>query len=157
MSTLKEIMAYIVNFYTSKKIVSMSRLVKTMYLVDWQSAINYERLITNVTWDIRYSGPFAYEIDNILTKDNSFQVVKSNLPNLNVRQVLVAKHISISLLPADKNILDSILRRTAGLSWDDFLIQVYDTYPVRTQSRYTPIDLIALAKHYKQHKEYEFA
>src|SRR4051812_3037950 len=112
MSTLKEIMAYIVNFYTSKKIVSMSRLVKTMYLVDWQSAINYERLITNVTWDIRYSGPFAYEIDNILTKDNSFQVVKSNLPNLNVRQVLVAKHISISLLPADKNILDSILRRT---------------------------------------------
>jgi len=147
MSTLKQVMIYIVNSYRHTKSISVSRLSKTVYMADWLAAIKLDRQLTNINWDIRFSGPFAPEIESILTGDEDFQMQGGKNYGNKVQQVAAANDdITVELSPAELRVLDKVLRDTVQLNWNDFLNYVYDTYPVKIQRSTTTIDLVAVAK-----------
>ena len=150
MSTLKQVMLYIVKSYKHSKSISVSRLSKTVYLADWLAALKLDRQLTNITWDIRFSGPFAPEIESILTGDVDFQMQADKNYINKVQQIAVPNDdIPVELTPAELRVLDKVLRDTVQLNWNDFLNYVYATYPVKIQQRTTIIDLVAVAKEYK--------
>jgi hypothetical protein len=150
MSTLKQVMIYIVNSYKHSQSISVSRLSKTVYLADWQAALKLDRQLTNINWDIRFSGPFAPEIESVLTGDADFQMQGDKNYINKVQQIaLPNEDIPVELTPFELRVLDKVLRDTVRLNWNDFLNYVYDTYPVKIQRRTTTIDLVAVAKEYK--------
>ena len=150
MSTLKQVMIYIVNSYKHTKSISVSRLSKTVYLADWQAALKLDRQLTNISWDMRFSGPFAREIESILTADDDFQMQGGKNSVTKVQQIAAANDDTpVELSPSELRVLDKVLRDTAQLNWNDFLNYVYATYPVKIQQRTTIIDLVAVAKEYK--------
>ncbi len=54
-----------------------------------------------------------------------------------------------SLTDDEQRILDHIIKVTHTRYWNDFMELVYSTYPILKSERYTDLDLIALAKEYK--------
>jgi hypothetical protein len=145
MGALKHVMIYIVNSYKHSKGISVSRLSKTVYLTDWLAALKLDRQLTNITWDIRFSGPFAREIESILTGDGDFQIQGGK----NYVTAIPYDDMPVELTPSELRVLDKVLRDTVQLNWNDFLNYVYDTYPVKIQRRTNIIDLVDVAKEYK--------
>jgi hypothetical protein len=47
-------------------------------------------------------------------------------------------------------VLDFVIEQTAPLYWNDFIKLVYSTYPVVTQPRFLPLDLVKLALEYRE-------
>ena len=51
-----------------------------------------------------------------------------------------------------QKILDFVINATAKMNWNSFISLVYSTYPIRTMSRYSELNLPALAKEYEEEK-----
>jgi hypothetical protein len=157
MDKLRSLTFYIIDYYAQRKKLSISRLAKTIYLADWYAAIKLHRQITDVKWDIRYSGPYAYEIDKHVYGDKDFVI--SKIPsNSEIYQITTTTtRISITFSQDEKQIVDNILKQTWNMPWQSFLTEVYNTYPVRTQDRYKVVDLVALAQECEDCKNYVYA
>lgn len=52
---------------------------------------------------------------------------------------------AVHLAPDEQSILDKVMEQTRPMSWTAFIAHVYDTYPIRSQARYSELNLVELA------------
>lgn len=155
MAKLKDVIAYFCKNYPHKEQLYKARLTKMVYLADWKSAIDLKKQMTDIKWIFTHYGPYVEDVIDLARKDPDFKV--ETIPNLsgnfsNFKELVkVKKNIDYSSLDKkEMEILDKVIEVTKKRDWIAFTQFVYSTYPILTQDRYSELDLVALAKKYKE-------
>ncbi|MCG8734751.1 Panacea domain-containing protein [Tenacibaculum finnmarkense] len=145
-----EILKYLFKKYPNPSELSKARVVKMIYLADWKSAIIQDKQLTNIKWIYNHYGPYVDDIINILKQDDDFEI-KSDLNYYNKpREIIILKNkVNAKLDKSTTEILDFVIDKTSRLYWDDFIKLVYSTYPIIQEKKLNQLDLLKLAKEYK--------
>lgn len=151
MNTIQLIVAYLCQSYPYRSELSKSRLTKLVYLADWYSALVDDKQLTDIHWHFNHYGPYVGDvIENIV--NSPYFSIEHEYTQYGSDKYLI--HYN-GYLPDDvvdgrtKQILDAVIKNTQRLYYNDFIDYVYSTYPVVSKERYSDLDLVMLARHYK--------
>lgn len=151
MNRLKYILRYFAKHYPYKSELSKARLTKMVYLADWFSAKKNGEQITRINWYFDHYGPYVSDVyeeakrDKMLEVKNEFTAFGTPKETI----YLKASHTDLNLekIPErDREILDRVIEETQHLNWSEFIDYIYNTYPIRTEERYSILDLVSLAE-----------
>jgi hypothetical protein len=145
-----EILKYLFIKYPNPSELSKARVVKMVYLADWKSAILNDKQLTDIKWIYNHYGPYVDNVITLLKQDDDFEI-KSDLNYYNQpREIIKLKNkVNVKLEKSTKKILDFVIEKTSPLFWDDFIKLVYSTYPIIKEKKLNQLDLLKLAKEYK--------
>ena len=149
---LEKIILYVCMEYPYKHDLSDARLTKTIYLADWKYALDYGKVLTGINWVFNHYGPYVPDVLKCAEDCSMISVVYSaNFYNTPKTIIKANNDAQKPDLDSDiTTILDSMIKKAAKRSWNEFIQLVYSTYPILTQPRYSKLDLVALAKEYKE-------
>lgn len=151
MAEIRDVAAYFCANYPFKRELSKARLTKMVYLADWRSAIVYGHQITEIDWFYNYYGPFVSDVVDSIRMDPAFSIIQTT-NYLGGEKELVTLTTSAVTWPTltdqDIEILNHVIEQTSALYWNEFIKLVYSTYPIVTQERMAPLNLVALAEEY---------
>lgn len=99
-------------------------LTRLLYLADWCAALRLGRQITALRWRLDGFGPAA---DDLRLEPSQASVTAE-----------------------ERAVLDHVVRTAAGHDEEELERLVYSTYPAIASDRYTELDLVVLAKEYRQ-------
>jgi uncharacterized protein YwgA len=152
MENLSDVLVYIFSNYPNPLELSKARIVKMVYLADWKSAIEHGRQITGIRWHFNHYGPYVTEVINTIKSDSRFETtwVSNHFGEPKELISLISQSIDLSLSQETKEILDFVIRKTSVLYWQDFINLIYSTYPIQNSPRYSYLNLVSLAKDYKE-------
>lgn len=153
---IKSALIYLCRAYPHTRELSKARVTKMIYLADWRSAILRDCQVTDIAWTFNHYGPYVSDVVDLARRDPAFEVLAAeNYHGSPMELVTLADSNEPDALDSDeRQILDHVIQQTSGLYWNDFIKLVYATYPVRTQPRYTHLDLVKLAGEYRKTPEY---
>ncbi len=147
---LNDLIGYIVMNYKNKDDLSKARLNKIIYLIDWKSAIDKERQITNIEWYFNNYGPYVSDIETSLNFDERFYIEKIRNYFGNEKNIVRIKTNEFQKpLDEEKLIIDLVINLTQELSWNEFINAVYSTFPIKESEKGSSLNLVQLAKEYK--------
>ena len=152
MNRLQNIIAYFCTHYPHKGELSKARLTKLVYLADWFSALVDERHMTSIDWVFNHYGPYVNDVFNSATESSGFNI-SNDTTIYGSDKVLISysgDSVEKSLSDRDKEILDAVIDKTKKLYFNDFINYVYATYPIASKERYSTLDLVSLAKKFKE-------
>lgn len=155
MNELTDIIVYLYKNYPNPKELSKARVVKMLYLADWKNCIDSDKQITNVKWYFNHYGPYVDGIVDEIKNDSRFTTTWVNNSFGGPKELILLNpnaQVNQEIAPETSKILDFVIESTSPLYWNDFITLVYSTYPIRTQPRYTHLNLVSLAKEYKSEK-----
>ncbi|MDA3078131.1 Panacea domain-containing protein [Campylobacter sp. JMF_06 NA1] len=143
---------YIIEHYPYPKELSKARLNKIIYLVDWKFVLEYEKQLTSINWKFNHYGPYVDEIKDAIQSDNRFSITSTTTIYGNPKDIIELVDNKNFVEPNfdEKNIIDFIIDKTKKLYWNEFIELVYSTYPIISQEKGTNLDLVKLAKEYKE-------
>lgn len=157
MNKLKYVIRYFVEHYPYGNELSKTRITKMVYLADWYSAIEREKQITNIKWFFNHYGPYVEDVYEAAKKDN-YLIIEGTYNQYGSPKEIIAinekRNISFfeklgggeRLDIEEEGILKKVILQTESLTWNSFIDLVYETYPIRSQERFSELDLVALAK-----------
>jgi uncharacterized phage-associated protein len=149
---LTSIILYICKEYPHKYDLSDARLTKIIYLADWKYALEYEKELTGIKWVFNHYGPYVFDVFRCAQKSNSISI-ESGLNFYNSPKIIIKAKENAQKPKLDSSvteILDSMIDKVQKRTWAQFIQLVYSTYPILTQPRYSALDLVALAREYKE-------
>lgn len=148
MKNLLDIIVYIFCNYEKVEELSKPRLVKLIYLIDWKYTIDKGEQFTDIKWYFNHYGPYVDDVINLIRKENDIFNVESYINQYggSSDRISMKKDMKIILDINTKNTADFILKNTVMLNWTDFISLVYSTYPIKTNPKYTFLDLKKDAK-----------
>jgi hypothetical protein len=115
------------------------RAMLTLYLIDWKAAIELQRPISNLEWRIEH-GPQPMAEQRALL-----------LSAIEHVEGCMHEHTHLSeLTDDDTSIIRDVVSRVQRRSEAELLQLVYSTFPVLSQPRHAPINLVAMADKYKR-------
>lgn len=152
MAELKDVVAYLCCNYPHKEELSKARLTKMVYLADWRSALTRGRQLTSISWVFNHYGPYVEDIISLAREDQDFEVLRQRTQFGDVKEVVsVRRQLPCkSLSNDDIQVLDFVISSTKAKFWDAFIRLVYSTYPIVSQPRYGVLDLVSLAREYRE-------
>jgi hypothetical protein len=152
MAELRDVVLYFCINYPYPSELSKARLTKMIYLADWRSAITRGRQITNIQWRYNHHGPYVRDVEQLARNDVAFNIVKTYNAFGSEKEVISATDGAKigRLLDEERRVLDHVIEITAPMYWDEFVQLVYSTWPILTQPRYENLDLLELARQYKE-------
>ena len=152
MTKLQDILVYILNKYPYEDDLSNARVTKMVYLSDWISALNFGKVISDIDWYFDSFGPFVHDVeDTAKERSDIFKLV----PSVNfygkkkIKFKLAGKAPDTHLSDTDKKSIDYTIKKTMGLSFNDFIDMVYSTHPVLSSQKFTYLDLLGKAQEYQ--------
>ncbi len=155
MNKLREIIAYYCKHYPHKGELSKARLTKMVYLADWKSAVDRGTQISDIQWVYNHYGPYVPDVSKVSQEDDLFN--KENTTNMfgSTKELvsLADNNYEPNLTVEEKGILDRIIEITKDKYWHSFIEFVYSTYPIKTKSQYSNLDLIVIAKEFNSSKK----
>ena len=120
-----------------------------IYLADWDACIETGEQLTDLNWFYDHYGPYLHDIFDTAISDPRFETYRYGAADM----------ISVKSGGSDVNLPDEVLKfvepvkkSAQSIPFRNFLKRVYSTYPIRTQSKYSKLDLPALAKAYRREK-----
>lgn len=151
-SVISNIVKYLLKEYPHKTELSASRLTKMIYLMDWKSAIDYGRQITDAKWHFNHYGPYVDDFVKLAKDDKDISV--ENTANFyggrkQLFKLSSSYKGSIELTKEQKKIADFVIDATKQKNYEDFIQLVYSTFPVISNDRYSDLDLVDSAARYK--------
>lgn len=155
-SSILDLAVYIFRNYPNPLQLSKPRLVKLMYLIDWKHCIDFGEQATDIKWYFNHYGPYVDDVINTIKEANEDFEVTSYLNPFgggNSDRIKLISQKNIELPMPVKISSDIIISKTNGFDWTTFISIVYSTYPVKTSSKYTYLNLIEDAKRYKMLKD----
>jgi len=154
MNKLRSIMAYLAIKYPHKSELSKARLTKLVYLSDWFSSLLDDKQMTDIGWVFNHYGPYVDEVSDLATTDDDFSITPEKTVYGGDKFVISYSGNSddVELTDREKAILDAIIEKTKVMYFNDFIKYVYSTYPVSSNERYADLDLVSLARNYKEEK-----
>lgn len=149
-----DLIRYIIKTYPHPDELSKARLNKIIYLVDWKSAIENGKQITDIEWVFNHFGPYVSEVEETILRDERFKIISTKNIYNNPKNIIKLCQDTNFIEPNDteKKIIDFIIDKTKKFYWDKFIELVYSTYPIISQERGTKLNLVTLAKEYSQLK-----
>jgi hypothetical protein len=152
MADLIDVLRYFCSHYPNKSDLSKARLVKMVYLADWRSSIYRNRQITDIVWKFNHYGPYVEEPIQLISDHPEF-TIQDTTNVFGSRKSVISYHGALSwpsLTQEEVQDLDHVVATTQKMPWGGFLNLVYATYPITTQPRYSPLDLVELATQYRE-------
>jgi hypothetical protein len=152
MANLKDVVAYLCQKYPHKNELSKARLTKLVYLADWRSAITQSKQLTSIEWTFNHFGPYVDDVVALARSDADFEVRPGVTMYGDEKETIgVRRGLPCSSLTADdKQVLDFVIESTQGKNWDSFIRLVYSTYPIVSKPRFAMLNLVELAREYKE-------
>jgi hypothetical protein len=150
-SILENILIYFCSKYPYPNELSKARLTKMVYLADWKFSLEHDMQLTDIDWYFNYYGPYVDDVVQCAKNSSSLQVNQSENCYGTPKDTICIKDC-IEIMSLEKNIeetLDFVIDKTQKLGWEDFIRLIYSTYPVMSQPRFSRLDLVKLAKEYK--------
>jgi len=150
-----DLVRYVIKKYPLPEELSKARLNKIIYLIDWKSAIEKQRQLTNIHWLFNHYGPYVREIESLIIEDPRFKIEQTTNFYGGEKNIITLKDDQSFIEPSneEKIIIEFIMEKTRRLYWDKFINLVYSTYPIISQAKGSNLDLVQLAKEYKELKE----
>ena len=148
---------YILKVYPHAKELSKARLNKIIYLIDWKSALEHEKQLTEIDWKFNHYGPYVNIIEETILSDDRFNIKsRTNIygNEKNIIEIIQDKDFS-EPTEKEQEIIDFVIEKTRKFYWDKFINLVYSTYPIISQEKGSQLNLVELAKEYKQIKKSE--
>ena len=148
MARLRDVIRYLVVQSPSNGSLSKPRLTKLVYLSDWEAACALGHQLTAIRWTINPYGPYVDDVILAVMHDRSLRVRETSSAYGTPKSVIEATpgaHPTMHLVPDEQSILDTVMEQTCPMSWTAFIAHVYDTYPIRSQARYSELHLVELA------------
>ena len=148
---------YILKVYPHAKELSKARLNKIIYLIDWKSVLEYEKQLTEIDWKFNHYGPYVNIIEETILSDDRFNIKsRTNIygNEKNIIEIIQDKDFS-EPTEKEQEIIDFVIEKTRKFYWDKFINLVYSTYPIISQEKGSQLNLVELAKEYKQIKKSE--
>ena len=154
MKNLLDIIIYIFSNYEKVEELSKPRLVKLIYLIDWKYSIEKGEQFTDIKWYFNHYGPYVDDVINLIKKESDIFTVDSYLNQYggSSDRIIMKRDVKVVLDTNVKSTADFILKNTVMLNWTDFISLVYSTYPIKTNSKYTYLDLKKDAELFKANK-----
>ena len=150
---IKNILKYLLKEYPHKSELSASRLTKMLYLADWKSALENGKQITDTTWHFNHYGPYVDDFMEIAENDQDIELV-DDVTIFGGRKKLIKLskkgEQDYDINPDEQYILDFVIAKTESKNYEDFITLVYSTFPVMSNTKYSDLDLVELAKQYKK-------
>ena len=156
---IRQVVAYFCEYYPHKKELSKARLTKMVYLADWRSAICHNTQITEINWEFNYYGPYVDDVIDAVRNHPAFKVLQSQNMYGELKEIvqLVGEVSDDLLIRKEKEILWFVIQQTARMYWSEFISLIYSTYPIVTQSRFSLLNLVALAQKYNEETQHSAA
>lgn len=152
MANLNDIIGYICLRHPRRRALTLWRLEYLVYLCDWRHTLQTGQPLTSIQWVLTSGGPYSDAIDNAVRRSAGPFAMQTVRPLLGMsRNVVVVadKAFRPQLNAEERKTVDHVLK-VAGRLGDNELTQlVMFTYPA-LQPKYTPLDLPALARRYKE-------
>ena len=149
-STTHNSMAYFCYHSSLSTPITEYRLTLMLYLADWFSAITYNEPFTELPWKYDHGFLYTKYLDNIIKDMPSLYTVESSTLGVKGREIYFDGDINkLIFTEGEKQILDHILKETKDLLFNSLVKQAYSTYPMTADTIYTDLDLVALAKEWK--------
>lgn len=154
MTDLLNLIIYIFRNYPKVDELSKPRLVKLIYLIDWKHTIVNGRQATSIQWYFNHYGPYV---------DNIIELIKKNPETFNVEtrinsyggmsdKIKLISQQQIQIQDSIKSSADFIISNTSQMNWTEFINLVYSTYPIKSNSKYTNLNLVEEAKKFEEYK-----
>jgi hypothetical protein len=156
MLILKDIIYFIVKEYPNKEHLSNARLTKLIYLIDWYSAINNHKQLSNIKWYFDNYGPFVWNILEEIKKDSDLFKIKNTTNDFGNSKKLIEiinNNYKPNINEKERKIIKKIIDFTKDKNWTDFINIVYSTYPILTSDKYSYLNLINKAKEFIELKK----
>jgi hypothetical protein len=145
-----DILKYLFSNYPYASELSKARAVKMVYLADWKSAIKYDKQLTDVKWIYNHYGPYVDDVIGLLRSDSAFEIIPGfNSHNQPKELIKLVRKVDTNLSTETREILDFVIQKTSFLNWEEFIKLVYSTYPIIKEKKLSELNLINLAREYK--------
>ncbi len=150
MNKLLSLIIYILKTYPNPEELSKPRLVKLIYLVDWKYTIDNGKQYTDIKWFFHHYGPYVDDVISVMKRNTDLFDIKSNYNEysggVSDRFKLKNKDIDININDDVRKIADLMINHTNKMGWNQFISFIYSTYPIKTNSKYSNLDLVKLSK-----------
>ncbi|MEO8491762.1 MULTISPECIES: type II toxin-antitoxin system antitoxin SocA domain-containing protein [unclassified Pseudomonas] len=151
-NSLIEIINYIIEKHQPSKKISLSRLIKTIYLADWKESITNRKQITNIEWFSNLNGPYNSLILKESEKEKSIKITTTLTESGKKQTILEATEEKKNHLDAEIiKILDFVIEATKNKKHIELIKLVSSTYPVISSEKFHRINLIEKAEEYKEY------
>jgi uncharacterized phage-associated protein len=152
MERVINILDYLYIKYPNSNQLSISRVMKLLYLIEWRYAIiNFEKL-TDIEWMQTEYGPFYKTLRSIYNESSNYEVT-IKLDDKNREQTVIIflnKKENLSLKDEAKKVVDFVIDHCKDYSWTELNNLVSSTYGVLNTPQGQIIDIVNLASKYKE-------
>ena len=143
-SLVRRLLLYIVDQLQDMEAqISTIRLVKLLYLIDLEYYARHEKTLTGISWHYYHYGPYFFEIGDIL-RSASIDLDATEVATASGRgytyRSLEDQDISRFVDFATEQQINRIIKRWALEDTRTLLAFVYNTTPIKSGSRGTPLD-----------------
>jgi len=152
-SVLSNIIKYILKEYPHKSELSASRLTKMIYLIDWKNSIDNDCQITKTVWHFDHYGPYVDDFVKLAKEDKDITIKNTSTVYGGKKQLFQLSEnfgSKVEVTQEQKKIIDFVINATKKKNYEDFIQLVYSTYPVISSDRYSDLDLVTMARKYKE-------
>lgn len=152
MDKIIDVLSYILEKYPKLDDLSNARTTKLVYLSDWKNCLENNAQITKIEWVYNNFGPYVWDVLRTAEKHPSIITVSKTKSNDGTPhyKFKLNRSYQVDLSENEKQAIDHVIKVTKDLDWDEFIRLVYSTYPILTSERYARLNLIELAKKYKE-------
>lgn len=152
---LADIVAYLCAKYPHKSELSNARLTKLVYLADWKSTQDSGYQVTGINWVFNNYGPWVPDVIDAASADSRFQITSGvNAYGSPRTTVTLDQHaaptVDAAVSVRTARVLDLVIAETEGMYFNPFIRYVYDTLPVRSTPKGSPLPLEKIRREYPE-------
>lgn len=151
MEQVINILDYLYLKYPNPNQLSISRVMKLLYLIEWRYAITKYEKLTDIEWINTEYGPFYKSLKDIF-KDSSNFNIEDDVDDTGRNQTMIRflnKKENISLKEGTKEVVNFVIDICKDYSWVELNNLVNSTYGIINTSQGEIINVVELAKKYK--------
>lgn len=151
MERIINILIYLYQNYPNSNQLSLSRVMKLLYLIEWKYSITYSKKLTDTDWYLSHKGPYLSNLLSIMNDSSNFQLIM--VPDNNVQQIVIKflnRKQKIELNPNTTETINFVINVCKNMNWLELNNLVFSTYPIVNGKIDTFIDLQEMAEEYNK-------
>lgn len=151
MERIINILIYLYQNYPNSNQLSLSRVMKLLYLIEWKYSITYSKKLTDTDWYLSHKGPYLSNLLLIMNDSSNFQLIM--VPDNSVQQIVIKflnRKQKIELNPNTIKTIDFVINVCKNMNWLELNNLVFSTYPIVNGKINTIIDLQEMAQEYNK-------
>jgi uncharacterized phage-associated protein len=152
MERVINILDYLYLQYPNSNQLSISRVMKLLYLIEWRYAITKFEKLTDIEWMQTEYGPFYKALRGIFNESSNFEVSIKLDDNKNEQTVItfLNKKENLNLKADTKEVVNFVIEHCKDYSWKELNNLVKSTYGVLNTPQGQIIDVVNLARKYRE-------